>query len=615
MATYVNEQLSLLDSSLSALFEKQDLGQTTETLSLEDGVDKSRFLSTGLQTVDLSAASLPAIDEIRKLLETYVKLESEADPALEWLFVAKCTVAVYGLVLSQVLNSTLPLSEAIHYWDGIHGSSAYEAYYALQTAPARLASLAIDTVHKVSTTKIGIKSLLTSREHIWSNLFPVYAHDQRRARLSPLGLINTTMAHRPLYFHMIHDEIGQKKAALRKFREQQAARLGLLIKMTPQLASGQGFMITMANESAKCLQLMRHALEPLADATVIDSAYIQTVIDTVQMTPATNRMDIAQGLYQFLSDWPTYEKQLLSLQATHGPPSRMTRYWIPALTFYFAGNYLIEYISNRKEDIKAWTREAADTVHDFVVNWVWDPVLKVWDTIRLKDQRLGVLSKDGLRSDLDSLERMVVDYARDHYHFGADEILQLSAQIREGDMSLILKAYEQEMKRPLKNAITGDLIQTLLIQVQKTKVDVDLAMSALDKLLKSNELNFAFLAVAPSMLLTWASLAWLRNIYQRRSGKRLKQVGRPIRAAMRRIDRLLNLAAYDEDDQLLNCQTQGSLLCEVHLLRSYTYYLPKRHAMRELFIEDLRDLENPQLTQAQKLRTIARMNRFYSFMA
>lgn len=39
----------------------------------------------------------------------------------------------------------------------------------------------------------------------------------------------------------------------------------------------------------------------------------------------------------------------------------------------------------------------------------------------------------------------------------------------------------------------GDLLQTMLIQVQKTKVDVDLAMSALDKLLKSNELNFAFL--------------------------------------------------------------------------------------------------------------------------
>jgi len=47
----------------------------------------------------------------------------------------------------------------------------------------------------------------------------------------------------------------------------------------------------------------------------------------------------------------------------------------------------------------------------------------------------------------------------------------------------------------LRNAITGDLLQTIFIQVQKTKVDVDLAMSALDKLLKSNELNFAFLGM------------------------------------------------------------------------------------------------------------------------
>lgn len=48
--------------------------------------------------------------------------------------------------------------------------------------------------------------------------------------------------------------------------------------------------------------------------------------------------------------------------------------------------------------------------------------------------------------------------------------------------------------------ILGDLLQTMLIQVQKTKVDVDLAMSALDKLLKSNELNFAFLGKIVAIL-------------------------------------------------------------------------------------------------------------------
>lgn len=99
----------------------------------------------------------------------------------------------------------------------------------------------------------------------------------------------------------------------------------------------------------------------------------------------------------------------------------------------------------------------------------------------------------------------------------------------------------------------GDLIQTLLIQVQKTKVDVDLAMAALDKLLKSNELNFAFLgkmgtatddffignaniflaAVAPSMLLTWGTVAWLRRCYDQRTGQRIGKTGLPMRQAIR----------------------------------------------------------------------------------
>lgn len=42
------------------------------------------------------------------------------------------------------------------------------------------------------------------------------------------------------------------------------------------------------------------------------------------------------------------------------------------------------------------------------------------------------------------------------------------------------------IKSPLKNAIMNDLIQLIFIQVQKEKVDVEKAMLALDKLLKSN---------------------------------------------------------------------------------------------------------------------------------
>jgi len=40
---------------------------------------------------------------------------------------------------------------------------------------------------------------------------------------------------------------------------------------------------------------------------------------------------------------------------------------------------------------------------------------------------------------------------------------------------------------------------------------MDTAMSALDKLLKSNELNFAFLAVGPSLFIVYITSSWLGN--------------------------------------------------------------------------------------------------------
>lgn len=71
----------------------------------------------------------------------------------------------------------------------------------------------------------------------------------------------------------------------------------------------------------------------------------------------------------------------------------------------------------------------------------------------------------------------------------------------------------------------------------------------------------------------------------------------------------------DEDmEHQTECETQGILICEVHLLRAYANTLPLRNSTRARFMEDIRDLENPKLTSEQKILTIARMNRYWSFL-
>jgi nuclear-control-of-ATPase protein 2 len=50
------------------------------------------------------------------------------------------------------------------------------------------------------------------------------------------------------------------------------------------------------------------------------------------------------------------------------------------------------------------------------------------------------------------------------------QIAELTQRIREGDLTPVLRVYEEEIKQPIRSAVTGSLVRSLLIQVQKMKV-------------------------------------------------------------------------------------------------------------------------------------------------
>jgi hypothetical protein len=114
-------------------------------------------------------------------------------------------------------------------------------------APIRLYSLAqntrralLDTSFKTASTPFGVKALLTSSDHILSSLFPMAIRTERnepRHRHRPgktLVQVFRKLYNSPLPVALIHDEIQQKRMALRSFRTYQATTLGLLIKQAPR---------------------------------------------------------------------------------------------------------------------------------------------------------------------------------------------------------------------------------------------------------------------------------------------------------------------------------------------------------------------------------------------
>lgn len=73
---------------------------------------------------------------------------------------------------------------------------------------------------------------------------------------------------------------------------------------------------------------------------------------------------------------------------------------------------------------------------------------------------------------------MALSLARDQLKYTPEQLNNLSAQIRVGDLTPVLKIYENDIKTPVKSAITGTLLRTLFIQVQKAKVRKHLAHEA-----------------------------------------------------------------------------------------------------------------------------------------
>jgi hypothetical protein len=132
--------------------------------------------------------------------------------------------------------------------------------------------------------------------------------------------------------------------------------------------------------------------------------------------------------------------------------------------------------------------------------------------------------------------------------------------------------------------IGGPLIRSLLIQVQKVKVDGALAMSALDKLLQSNELNFGFLALIPTLLVSYATVNYIRRVLGDWQGFGVYQKKESVRYYLRDIERILNQTSRDN-------LVLGRLICLVHSLADAVRRSPFGPLEKQMFTQDVADLK------------------------
>ena len=572
------------------------------------------------------------------------QLTSRFETELGWLLVSKATVQVYGLLLSTLLEQTIPLSDDIWYWDEVLGSYTNSSLYTVQTSPVRLwgwtKDIYADTKGRVARIRdssgdaISARRIGTSFIDQWKQFYGLVREsirerslaDIQRRVLSPIALCRS--------------EGRQNQARLRRLREMGASGLGVLMDEGLSFDTNYDSMEltkTVENDNhewkfvvERSVALMDTVLRNVTSIETGISDFEDTVFASVEDDPeisprgddfpqAARPAKLSNRLQHILQvQIPNHIAKSRTLASEHGRPSRLVRYWIPAGVLLLSSTTILRIFVNRREEIVAWVRDLGATVRDFWLNWVIEPTKKIIGTIRHdKESEVAIMSKESLKGDRDSLERMVVDFAIDNPQASVGtgalseaQVSEIRAKVKEGDLTPVLRAYEKDLRRPFMGTVRGDLVRTLLIQVQKTKVDVEVALSGIDALLKSQELVFGFVGLTPGVLVCFAAFRYLGGVFGNRKGSRQgKKAGQSIRV-LRNIDRILNLATPTENN-LLSYKDHGLLLCEVHVLRTCAHRLFPGEIERE-FLEDVGDLCNINSGIQAQLKVLERIRWGYA---
>jgi len=264
-----------------------------------------------------------------------------------------------------------------------------------------------------------------------------------------------------------------------------------------------------------------------------------------------------------------------------------------------------------------WIQDLGTTTQDFWYNWVVEPLKRVIATIRHdEDSEVALMSKGSLEGDRASLERMVVEFAKDNPPNGTAlsnaEVAEIRVKVKEGDLTPVLKAYERDLRKPFAGAIRGDLIRALLIQTQKTKVDIEVAVSGIDALLKSQELVFGFVGLTPGVLVCFSVARWLSGCIGARRGRKMsRKNGQAIRS-LRNIDRILSLSTTNSSaGGVLSYKEHGLLLSEAHVLRQTLLQVLPVQVSAE-FLEDLNELTDLRAGVERQVRVVNRIRWAYA---
>ena len=347
-------------------------------------------------------------------------------------------------------------------------------------------------------------------------------------------------------------------------------------------------------------------------------------------------------------------------------PTPLQQHWIRytcvGIAAVYGGHFVIKHSAlNGSEDLENWAKASLQAIQAAWKTHVIEPLEnlqgELFNTFRA---RPSIVSLDEYEADRDSLKRMLQSFKvdvqskskipRELRNAGPTSSTtgsmgsmgmkassaSLSATEREAELNnldgleVMMHCYEKELRSPIKNFVAGDLMRSLLIQVQQMKVNTESAMLEIDQILKANELSISLVAAVPAFLIGGACLYAVGRVLTPAPPDPRREASRS-RLAMVDVERSLEFLVVDKRDvgrgggsraMEPTMEQVGEFWFRLAVAYNETELLFQRHSSRILrgreneewirLRSDLLALANGNTSAELKLRSAARILRVYS---
>lgn len=532
-----------------------------------------RAIRANLEKTD--AATLISLQTIDHTLRQH--LDQLATEAIDdWSIVGLAIISIYENVISSLLHKTLAVSEDLFYWqDMIDNKSVVNiGLFGLQRTPGYIFHQCITNYKTIYSNVQRLCGRLGSFERL------IDRESMKQQIKVPISAVVYCLQY-PIRTIRTHFKGNYNQ--LIECRNNRAEMLGLLV------SKGLTYESFTVHDRLNSIAVLKSQLD------------VSDEIDLVGKMKQMNSRQVVEVLIDLIPMVNKYLQNYDNQVKLYKKPSILTRYW-PAIitgiifTYKIIGQWqtIYSFISNQLigSCISLWN------------NWIADPLIKIYQTIRHDENaQIALMTKQSLDADMRSLERMVIDFARDlnpQYTavYSTDSIVE---SVKQGDLSIVLRPYEQELQTPIKSLISGQLVRSLLIQVQKTKVDVEIAMNGIDKLLQSQQLVFGLIAALPGVSAGYWLLTnlkkWMNGEFK--SFKTMTKTRQQLSITLTNIYHLLNKTE--------GYQSIGLILCEAMILRQLGRSFITSKLQYDQWLYDIQQVESVSANAEYKRHLIERM--------